>query len=67
MTVAVVLRSIAQTAWFADCLVAMQNGELYDWGPSREVVTEELPADMFRVEVVINYSPNLEIVPKRSL
>lgn len=67
VTVAVVLHDIAQAARFADYLVAMQDGELYDWGPPREVVTEELLADVFRVEAAVNYSPDPEIVPKRSL
>ncbi|GGC72035.1 ABC transporter ATP-binding protein [Haloferax sulfurifontis] len=67
VTVAVVLHDIAQAARFADYLVAMQDGELYDWGPPREVVTEELLADVFRVEAAVNYSPDPEIVPKHSL
>ncbi|MFC7131293.1 ABC transporter ATP-binding protein [Haloferax chudinovii] len=67
VTVAVVLHDIAQAARFADYLVAMQDGELYDWGPPREVVTEELLADVFRVEAAVDYSPDPEIVPKHSL
>nr|WP_193788417.1 ABC transporter ATP-binding protein [Haloferax mucosum] len=67
VTVAVVLHDIAQAARFADYLVAMQDGELYDWGPPREVVTEELLADVFRVEAAVNYTPDPEIIPKHSL
>ncbi|SFR69824.1 ABC transporter ATP-binding protein [Halogeometricum limi] len=67
VTVAVVLHDIAQAARFADYLVALQDGEVYDWGPPREVVTEELLADVFRVEAAVSYTPDPEIVPKHSL
>jgi iron complex transport system ATP-binding protein len=67
VTVAVVLHDIAQAARFADYLVAMSEGDLYDWGPPEEVVTEELLADVFRVDAAVSYTPTPEIVPKRAL
>jgi iron complex transport system ATP-binding protein len=67
VTVAVVLHDIAQAARFADYLIALQDGEVYDWGPPREVVTEDLLADVFRVEAAVSYTPDPEIVPKHSL
>jgi len=67
VTVAVVLHDIAQAARFADNLVAMREGELYDWGPPREVVTEQLLADVFGVEARVEYEPELQILPKRAL
>ncbi|MDS0293903.1 ABC transporter ATP-binding protein [Halogeometricum luteum] len=67
VTVAVVLHDIAQAARFADYLIALKDGEVYDWGPPREVVTEDLLADVFRVEAAVNYTPDPEIVPKHSL
>ncbi|SFG64473.1 iron complex transport system ATP-binding protein [Halopelagius inordinatus] len=67
VTVAVVLHDIAQAARFADYLVAMCDGEVYDWGPPSEVVTEELLADVFNVDAAVSYTPDPEIVPKRSL
>jgi iron complex transport system ATP-binding protein len=67
VTVAVVLHDIAQAARFADYLVAMRDGSVYDWGPPREVVTEELLADVFNVDAAVSYTPDPEIVPKRSL
>jgi iron complex transport system ATP-binding protein len=67
VTVAVVLHDVAQAARFADYLVAMQDGEVYDWGPPDEVVTEDLLAEVFRVDAAVSYSPHPEIVPKRSL
>ena len=67
VTVAVVLHDIAQAARFADYLVALDDGEPYDWGPPREVVTEQLLADVFDVDAAVTYTPDPEIVPKRSL
>jgi len=49
VTVAVVLHDIAQAARFADNIIAMRDGEVYDWGPPRTVVTEALLADVFDV------------------
>ena len=48
-TVAVVLHDIAQAARFADNLIALKDGEVYDWGPPRKVVTEALLEDVFEV------------------
>ncbi|MFC5367286.1 ABC transporter ATP-binding protein [Salinirubrum litoreum] len=54
ITVGVVLHDIGQAARFADNLVAMKDGELYDWGPPTEVVTEDLLADVFRVDASVD-------------
>ena len=67
VTIAVVLHDIAQAARFADYLIALEDGELYDWGPPREVVTEELLADVFRVDASVRYTPDPEIVPRYAL
>jgi iron complex transport system ATP-binding protein len=67
VTVAIVLHDIAQAARFADNLVALDDGEPYDWGPPREVVTEQLLADVFEVDAAVTYTPDPEIVPKQSL
>ncbi|PSP95056.1 ABC transporter ATP-binding protein [Halobacteriales archaeon QS_4_62_28] len=67
VTVAVVLHDIAQAARFADNLVAMNDGQLYDWGPPRKVVTEQLLADVFGVEATVEYEPELQILPRRAL
>lgn len=53
ITVGVVLHDVGQAARFADNLVAMRDGDLYDWGPPAEVVTEELLADVFRVDATV--------------
>jgi iron complex transport system ATP-binding protein len=54
LTVAVVLHDIAQAARYADNLIAMKDGELYDWGPPRKVVTEALLEDVFRVAASVD-------------
>ena len=67
VTVAVVLHDIAQAARFADYLVAMRDGELYDWGPPEDVVTEQLLADVFGVEATVEREPELRVLPHRAL
>ena len=67
VTVAVVLHDVTQAARFADYLVALDGGEVYDWGPPNDVVTEELLADVFRVDASVTYTPEPKIMPKRSL
>jgi iron complex transport system ATP-binding protein len=54
VTVGIVLHDIGQAARFADNLVAMKDGDLYDWGSPTEVVTEELLADVFRVDADVD-------------
>ncbi|WP_132059326.1 ABC transporter ATP-binding protein [Halorussus amylolyticus] len=54
ITIAVVLHDLGQAARFADNLIAMKDGSLYDWGPPREVVTEKLLADVFRVDASVD-------------
>ena len=67
VTVAVILHDISQAARFADYLIAMCDGELYDWGPPEEVVTEQLLADVFGIDATVRYEPELQVLPKRSL
>ncbi|WP_254278631.1 ABC transporter ATP-binding protein [Haloarcula marina] len=54
VTVGIVLHDIGQAARFADNVVAMQDGEPYDWGPPKEVVTEQLLADVFNVDASVD-------------
>ncbi|AGB15540.1 ABC-type cobalamin/Fe3+-siderophore transport system, ATPase component [Halovivax ruber XH-70] len=67
VTVAVILHDISQAARFADYLIAMCDGELYDWGPPEEVVTESLLADVFGVEATVRTEPDLQVLPRRAL
>lgn len=67
VTVAIILHDISQAARFADYLIALHDGVLYDWGPPEEIVTEQLLADVFGVEASVQYDPELQILPKRAL
>ena len=55
VTVAIVLHDIGQAARFADNLIALRDGRPYDWGPPVDVVTEELLADVFRVDASVDH------------
>jgi iron complex transport system ATP-binding protein len=67
VTVAVVLHDVAQAARFADYLIALRDGQLYDWGPPSDVVTEQLLADVFGVEAHVEHHPEVQVLPKRAL
>lgn len=67
VTVCVVLHDLQQAARFADYLVALDDGSVYDWGPPEDVVTEELLADVFDVDAAVSYDDEPRIVPRRAL
>jgi ABC-type cobalamin/Fe3+-siderophores transport system ATPase subunit len=67
VTVAIVLHDISQAARFADYLIALKDGTVYDWGPPQDVVTEDLLADVFKIDAAVTYSPDPQIVPKQSI
>ncbi|MFB6071788.1 MAG: ABC transporter ATP-binding protein [Halobacterium sp.] len=67
VTVCVVLHDLQQAARFADYLVALDDGGVYDWGPPEDVVTEELLADVFDVDAAVSYDDEPRIVPRRAL
>jgi iron complex transport system ATP-binding protein len=67
VTVCVVLHDLQQAARFADYLVALDDGEVYDWGPPEDVVTESLLADVFGVDAAVTYDDEPRIVPRRAL
>jgi iron complex transport system ATP-binding protein len=67
VTVAIVLHDIAQAARFADYLIALEAGTVYDWGPPQDVVTEDLLADVFKIDAAVTYSPDPQILPKQSI
>ncbi|WP_049970902.1 ABC transporter ATP-binding protein [Haladaptatus cibarius] len=69
VTVGIVLHDIGQAARFADNLVAMKDGELYDWGPPTDVVTERLLADVFCVDADVDSrsSTGPHIAPHRAI
>ncbi|GGL68768.1 ABC transporter ATP-binding protein [Halocalculus aciditolerans] len=67
VTVCVVLHDITQAARFADYLVALQDGDVYDWGRPEDVVSEQLLAEVFGVEAAVEYGAEPTITPKRAL
>jgi iron complex transport system ATP-binding protein len=67
VTVCVVLHDLQQAARFADYLVALDDGGVYDWGPPEDVVTETLLADVFGVDAAVTYDGEPRIVPRRAL
>ena len=62
----VVLHDVEQAARFADYIVALDDGSVYDWGPPREVLTEELLADVFAVDATVSHDP-LRVTPRRAI
>ena len=68
VTVCVVLHDITQAARFADYLVALRDGDVYDWGRPEDVVSEELLAEVFGVEATVEYDgAEPAITPRRAL
>ncbi|MGB9986794.1 ABC transporter ATP-binding protein [Salarchaeum japonicum] len=67
-TVCVVLHDLQQAARFADYLVALRDGKVYDWGPPEDVVTEELLADVFGVDAAVDFDDgDPRILPRQAL
>ena len=56
ITVVVVLHDIEQAARLADRMVALKDGEIRARGSPGEVVTEELLAEVFRVDGEVEYT-----------
>nr|WP_246973893.1 ABC transporter ATP-binding protein [Natribaculum luteum] len=55
VTVGIVLHDVAQAARYADNLVALKDGSVYDWGPPDEVVTADLLEEVFGVVATVGY------------
>ncbi|EMA69837.1 ABC transporter [Halorubrum aidingense JCM 13560] len=58
VTVVVVLHDIEQAARLADRMVALKDGEIRARGAPEEIVTEELLADVFRVDADVVQTEN---------
>jgi iron complex transport system ATP-binding protein len=68
ITVVVVLHDIEQAARYADHVVALSDGEVYDRGPPAGVVTEELLADVFEIDAAVEMTDHgPKIMPLRPL
>ena len=58
MTIVMVLHDINHAARYSDHLVVLKEGNIVACGSPDEVVTEQLLADVFRVEAAILRDPN---------
>jgi len=68
VTVCVVLHDIGQAARFADNVIALKDGEPYEWGPPGEVINEQLLRDVFGVEAEVGFGPNgPRVTPRRAI
>ena len=67
VTVCVVLHDLQQAARFADYLVALNDGSVYDWGPPSAVVDEQLLGDVFGVDATVSGDAVPRIEPRRAL
>jgi iron complex transport system ATP-binding protein len=66
VTIVLVLHDVDQAARYADHMVALTDGAIYDAGPPAAVVTEELLADVFGIEATVERGPHgPEIRPLR--
>jgi len=57
ITVVVVLHDIQQAARLADKMVALRDGTVQAEGTPEEVITEELLADVFRIDAEVDVTP----------
>ncbi|WP_247729826.1 ABC transporter ATP-binding protein [Halovivax limisalsi] len=68
VTVGIVLHDIGQAARYADNLVALKEGSVYDWGPPDEVVTDVLLEEVFGVVASVGYGESgPTILPHRAV
>ncbi|WP_440990676.1 ABC transporter ATP-binding protein [Haloarchaeobius baliensis] len=68
ITVVVVLHDIEQAARLSDRMVALKDGEIQARGTPEEVVTEELLAEVFRIEAAVDHTdrgPRVEPIRAR--
>lgn len=67
VTVCVVLHDLQQAARFADYVVALHDGQIYDWGPPSAVVDEAMLAEVFDVEATVSNGDAPQIEPRRAI
>jgi len=56
-TIVMVLHDLNLACRYADCLVAIQNGQIYTQGPPEQVMTAEMVRDVFGLECCIVPDP----------
>lgn len=57
-TVVLVLHDIEQAARYADTIVALRDGAIQAHGSPEDVITEQLLADVFRIEATVEHGPS---------
>ncbi|WEL22421.1 ABC transporter ATP-binding protein [Halorhabdus sp. BNX81] len=68
VTVGIVLHDIEQAARYADHVVALRDGAVYDRGPPEAVITEGLLAEVFGVEARVTVTDSgPRVTPLRAL
>jgi iron complex transport system ATP-binding protein len=68
VTVILVLHDINQAARYADHMLALDDGEIYARGPPKEIVSEDLLADVFGVSATVEWSERgPRITPHRAV
>jgi iron complex transport system ATP-binding protein len=58
VTVVLVLHDVDQAARYADHMVALQDGAIEARGPPEEVLTEDLLAEVFRIDAAVEETPH---------
>lgn len=68
MTIVLVLHDIDQAARYADHMIALKEGSIYAKGTPETIITEELLAEVFRIEASVEYDEvGPRIVPHHPL
>jgi iron complex transport system ATP-binding protein len=68
LTVVLVLHDADQAARYADRMIALDDGAVYDRGPPETVVTEDLLADVSGIEATVTATEHgPQVTPLRSL
>ncbi|MGE6663876.1 ABC transporter ATP-binding protein [Paenibacillus xylanexedens] len=62
ITIILVLHDINQAAMISDQIIVLQSGSLYDFGAPREVITQSMLRDVFKVDAEINSSSENESI-----
>ncbi|WP_440108836.1 ABC transporter ATP-binding protein [Paenibacillus sp. QZ-Y1] len=62
ITIILVLHDINQAAMISDQIIVLQSGELYDFGIPRDVITQKMLRDVFKVDAEINVSSESESI-----
>ncbi|MFM9277543.1 ABC transporter ATP-binding protein [Paenibacillus jiagnxiensis] len=62
ITIILVLHDINQAAMISDQIIVLRSGQLYDYGLPRNVITQKMLRDVFKVDAEINASSESEAI-----